>query len=221
MTEVTVIQRVQTNPSAYDIVLFNQRIVSNLVNFFCTDDRNFKSILSWDFAFDLCKSPVLALNYQNFTLMNKTTGKSPVKLGPVLLCYEKDEKAIKLLCDTLLDISPGLAENLKILGVDGENGILNQTCNAFTFATLLLCLRYTEENERNRHINNDCNIWKRFKKELVDSESVEEFKTEIEQFFASLSGGVKEWRYFIHYFMRSKADIIKYNSSKKQSVRAN
>ena len=33
MTQDTVIQRVKTNPLAYDIVLFNQKIVSNLVNF--------------------------------------------------------------------------------------------------------------------------------------------------------------------------------------------
>ena len=39
-TEDAVIQRVQTSPFLYDIVLFNQRIFSNLANFCCTDDRN-------------------------------------------------------------------------------------------------------------------------------------------------------------------------------------
>ena len=33
MTQAKVIQRVKTNPLAYDIVLSNQRIVSNLANF--------------------------------------------------------------------------------------------------------------------------------------------------------------------------------------------
>ena len=73
-TEDIVIQRVQTNPSAYDIVLFNQRIARNLVNFCCTDDRNFKSILSWDFTFHLGKSPsyyVLAFSDRYTALINK------------------------------------------------------------------------------------------------------------------------------------------------------
>ena len=56
-------------------------------------------------------------------------------LGPVLVCHKKDEKAVKLLCDTLLDVCLGLAVNLNVLGADGENSILNQTCNAFPFAT--------------------------------------------------------------------------------------
>ena len=66
-------------------------------------------------------------------------------LGPVLVCQKKDKKAVKLLCDTLLDVCPALAENLKVLGVDGENSI-NQTCNAFLFATLSLCIRHIEQN---------------------------------------------------------------------------
>ena len=59
-------------------------------------------------------------------------------LGPVLVCHKKDEKAVKLLCDTLLDVCPGLAENLKVLGADGESNILNQTCNAFPFCNLII-----------------------------------------------------------------------------------
>ena len=70
-------------------------------------------LLNWDFTFDLGKSSpyyVLALSYWNITFINKTTGKSNINLGPVLVCHKKDEKAIKLLCDTLLDVWPGQAE---------------------------------------------------------------------------------------------------------------
>ena len=69
-------------------------------------------------------------------------------LGPVLVCHKKDEKTLKLLCDVLLDIWPGQAENLRVLGADGEKSILNQTCNTFPFATLLLCMciKHMEEN---------------------------------------------------------------------------
>ena len=129
MTEDTVIQGIKTNLLTYDIVPFNHRTVSNLANSCCMDDRNFKSTVSWDFTFDLGKSPlyyVLALNYQNITLIDKTTGKSLVMLGPVLVCYKKDRKAVKLLCNTLLDVAVRLAEKLQVLGADSENTILNQ-----------------------------------------------------------------------------------------------
>ena len=90
----------------------------------------------WDFTFDLGKSPlyyVLALNYQNITLIDKTTGKSLVMLGPVLVCYKKDRKAFKLLRNTLLDVALSLAEKLKALGSDGENTISTKLVMHFFF----------------------------------------------------------------------------------------
>ena len=47
-------------------------------------------------------------------------------LGPVLVCHKKDKKAIKLLCDILLDIWPGQAENLMVLGADGKRVFLTK-----------------------------------------------------------------------------------------------
>ena len=185
MTKDTVIQRVKANPFAYDIVLFNQRFVSNLANVCCTDNRNLKSILSWDLTFDLGKSPpfyVLALSYGNISLINKTTGKSNVMLEPVLVCHKKDEKAIKLLCDTLLDVWPGQAENLSVLGADGEMSVLNQTCNAFPFAVLLLCIRHIGEKREigiNRNQVMTAIFGNNSKKGLADSQSIEEFETEV------------------------------------------
>ena len=119
-----IIQRIQTNPFSYDIILFNQRVINNIVNFCCTSDGNYKSALFWDFTFGLGKSPpyyVLALSFQNTILLNKVTKKCPVILGPVFICHRKDENAVKLLRDTLLDVCPSLEENIKVLGSDGEN----------------------------------------------------------------------------------------------------
>ena len=67
-------------------------------------------------------------------------------LGSVLICPRKDENAVKLLCNRLLDACPGLEENIKVLGTDGENGIINQACNAFPYAMLLVCIKHIEEN---------------------------------------------------------------------------
>ena len=144
-----IIQRIQTNPFSYDTILFNDRIINNLANFCCTNNSSHKSPLSWDFTFDLGKNPrysALVLTYRNTTLLSKRTKKSPVMLGPILICHKKNETSVKLLCDTLLDHCPGLGPNLKVLGADEEKNILNQTCQAFPFAMLLLCIWHMEEN---------------------------------------------------------------------------
>ena len=130
-------------------MLFNKRNIQNIANFCCTDRKEIKSALCWDFTFDLGKSPpyyLLALSYQNTTIFNKTTKRCPVILVPVLICHKKDEKPVKLLCDAPLDAYPGLATGIKILGADGENSVLNQTCNAFPCAMLLFCVKHVKEN---------------------------------------------------------------------------
>ena len=55
-------------------------------------------------------------------------------LQAVVFCHKKDEKAVKLLCDSGFDVCSDLAENLTILCADWGNSILNQTCNAYAFA---------------------------------------------------------------------------------------
>ena len=140
-----IVQRIQTNPFLYDIILFNDRFINNLANFCCTNNPSYKSPLSWDFMFDLGKNPsyyALVLTYRNTTFLSKKlpTTKSPGMLGPILICHKKDERSVKLLCDTLLDHCPGSGPNLQVLGADGENSILNQACDAFPFTMLLLCI---------------------------------------------------------------------------------
>ena len=92
-----IIQRIQTNPFSYDIILFNDRIINN---FCCTNNPSYKSPLIWHFMFDLGKNPpyyALVLTYRNTTLLSKRTKKSPVMLGPILICHKKDERSVKLL----------------------------------------------------------------------------------------------------------------------------
>ena len=129
-----VIQKIQINTFSYGIILFNNRIISNIANFCCTDIQQYKSALCWDFTFNFGKSPpffTLVLTYQNASLLNKRTKKCPTMLGPILLCHKKDESRVEFMCDTLLEKCPGLNMNMKVLGADGENSILQQTCHAF------------------------------------------------------------------------------------------
>ena len=143
------VQKIQTNNFSYDVVLFNDCIIKNIANFCCTNDVNLKSALCFDFTFDLGKNPpyyVLVTSFQNTSLVNKSTKKSPAILVPILICYKKDENSVKPLCDTILDSCPGLSLNLKVIVADGESSISNQACNAFPTALLLICIRHIREN---------------------------------------------------------------------------
>ena len=53
----------------------------------------------------------IAVTYQNTSFIRKNTKKSPALLGPVMICYKKDEKTGKLFVDTLLEMCPGLSRH--------------------------------------------------------------------------------------------------------------
>ena len=114
-------------------------------------------------------------------------------LGPIFIFHEKDERYVKLLYDTLLDHCSGLGPNLKVLGADGKNSILNQACHAFPFAILLFCIWYLEENIKRNFPNKIPDSKKNevmkvifgndIEKGLVDCESLEEFEQKSSQFY--------------------------------------
>ena len=88
----------------YDIILFTDRVTNNIANFCRTNHGSFKSSLTWDFTFNLGKNPpyyASVSTYRNTTLLCKETKNSPVILGPKLIYHEKDDRSVKLLCDTI------------------------------------------------------------------------------------------------------------------------
>ena len=101
-----VIQKFQTNPFSYDIILFNDRIIKNIAYFCCNDIERFNSPLCFDVTFDLEKFPpfyALVVTYQNTSIFHKQIQKCPTLLGPLMLCYKKDEVHIKVLCDIFIE----------------------------------------------------------------------------------------------------------------------
>lgn len=79
--------------------------------------NQYEIFLCFDFTFDLGKSPlyfVLAVTYQNASLIRKNTKKLPALLSPVMICHKNDQKTVELFCDTILDKCPGLAFNVRV-----------------------------------------------------------------------------------------------------------
>ena len=44
-------------------------------------------------------------------------------LGPILLCHNKDEDQVHVLCQSILQSFPGLKNSLKVVTADGEKSI--------------------------------------------------------------------------------------------------
>ena len=140
-------------------------------------------------------------------------------LGPVLICHKKDEHSVKLLCDSIISKYPGLKNHLKVLGADGENSILNQTCNEFTSALLLMCTKHVKDNIKQKLPN----IEEHEKKEMindlfgtmnvkgvVDSIDMDEFDRRMKTFYSKWEVQ-RNCGAFLKYLRTHKEDILKFH----------
>ena len=97
----------------------------------------------------------------------------------------------------IIDASPRLAIGIKVLEADGENSILNQTCNAFPCTMLLLCVENVEENIKQNlpetiSENKRNNILRKIfgthlRKGLVDCETLQKFDKNVSAFYEEVS----------------------------------
>ena len=104
-----------------------------------------------NFSFDLSKivGPYEStpISYQNLLLERKSTGKSPVFVGPVLIHYKKDERTYKDFLSKLKSLRPGL-QNAVLFGTDGEMALVNALRSCFPKGTekSLRCFRHFRQN---------------------------------------------------------------------------
>ena len=82
------------------------------------------SIVQLDPTFNLGSYVYTPISYQNVMLRNKRSGASPVRLAPVLIHYQKDEKTFHHFLKTVVDEEPKLKEILSC-GTDGEAALIN------------------------------------------------------------------------------------------------
>lgn len=221
------IRKIQTNEHSYDIILFNNRQIENIANFCCTDAQDFKSSLDCDFTFELGTKPsyyVLVMTYKNTSLYVNGSKVCPTMLGPVMICHKKDERVVKMLCDAMKEVAPGLENSVKVIGMDGEKSLINMTCKSFPSSLLLICVRHKEDNcrrnmppmteEKKKEIIGDI-FGSNQRKGLIDCLSFEEYELKLNELYdkwVSLHGEPGEK--FKEYFEKHKRDQIKYHVMK-------
>ena len=146
-------------------------------------------MLKFDFSFELLKeTPFYALvsTYKNTSLCVKNIRRCPTLLGPVLLCYKRNEEIAQSFLDALTEKCQELRSYLQVIGCDGEKSLINAGCATFPAAAMLLCSNHAKQNikERLKDLVGDIEVrkivytsmfGKEFRVGLVYPDSLKEF----------------------------------------------
>ena len=92
------------------IVLVTENQLGNLARY-STSELDF-SIVQLDPTFSLGSYECTPISYRHVMLRSKRSGASPVRLGPVLIHFRKDEKTFRHFLLTIVDELPKLKEIL-------------------------------------------------------------------------------------------------------------
>ena len=150
----------------YNVSLIKELSVKNIANFCCTENKNYKSSLNFDFTFELLfKDPPLfafVTTYKNTSLKVKGRNHSPTMLGPILLCHDRKTETVEKFLEKMTQKFRGIRQYIQITGCDSEKSIINASCSTFLAATLLLCVNRAKQNikEKLRDLVSDADLRK-------------------------------------------------------------
>ena len=133
----------------YNVSLIKELSVKNISNFCCTENKNYKSSLSFNFTFELLKDPPLlafVTTYKNTSLKVKGRNHSHTRLGPILLCHDRKTETVEKFLEKLTEKVRGIRQYIQVIGCDSKISIINASCSSFPAAILLLCANHAKQN---------------------------------------------------------------------------
>ena len=105
----------------YNVSLIKELSVKNIANFYCTENKNFKSSLNFDFTFELLKDPPLfafVTTYKNTLLKVKGRNHSPTMPGLILLCHDRKTETVEKFLEKLTQKFRGIRQYIQVIGCD-------------------------------------------------------------------------------------------------------
>ena len=127
------------------IVIASEEQLNNLLKF-STSEIDFCTV-QIDPTFRLGPYECTPISYRNLMMKRKPTGKSPLRLGPVLIHYRKDQNTYSGFLQNLIDLKPAL-QGMLSTGTDGEQALVNaidaKLPNAHSRS--LRCFRHLQDN---------------------------------------------------------------------------
>ena len=196
------VRTVTTEKENTTIVIASEEQLNDLLKF-STSEIDFCTV-QIDPTFRLGLQEFTLISYRNLMMKRKRTGKSPLRLGPVLIHYRKDQNTYSGFLQNLIDLKPAL-QGMLSTRTDGEQALVNaieaKLPNAHSRS--LRCFRHLQDNFKQALTSYGMvGMQRRFIDEvfgkvdsndiyhpgLLDAESPEEFDVKLE----SLRGGWKE-----------------------------
>ena len=127
------------------IVIGSEEQLNNLMKL-STSEIDFCTV-QIDPTFRLGPYECTPISYRNLMMKRKRTGKNPLRLGPVLIHYRKDQNTYSGFLQNLIDLKPGL-QGMLSTGTDGEQALVNaieaKLPNAHSRS--LRCFRHVQDN---------------------------------------------------------------------------
>ena len=114
------------------------------IELYCCQEDDF-SILGIDPTFNLGNFSVTPTTYRCRKIVNVTTGKSPVFLGPMLVHQSKTEQTYRYLASSVKRFNPNTV-SLQAFGTDGERALSNAFNEEFPVADHHRCFIHLRKN---------------------------------------------------------------------------
>ena len=140
----TFIRSIQTHPNPLFLVLGTTTQFQNL-KAYCTSEL-VSSVLTVDPTFNIGKYSVTPVTYQDLLLVSKRTSEHPICIGPILISQNltKDVYADFVYC--IQKNCPGLRDELRSFGTDGEKPLEQSFSEGFPSAIKLRCMSHFRSN---------------------------------------------------------------------------
>ena len=123
-------------------ILAQDRQLNDMVRF-CCDPKLF-SIVGVDPTFNLGDFSVTVTTYRHLQLLNRSTKKPPVLVGPILVHQRKTMQSYHFLASSLVGLCPDL-NSLQAFGTDGEKALGDAFKLQFSSATHLQCFIHVKD----------------------------------------------------------------------------
>lgn len=127
------------------LVLANNRQLQELCQF-CTSQQE-HSVFGVDPTFNIFDRNIslTVTTFRNLKLINPTTKKAPVFIGPLMMHQRKDWKTFSRFANSLITSNPDL-ETILAYGTDGEKALIDGFKRHFRFAIFLRCFIHFRDN---------------------------------------------------------------------------
>lgn len=112
---------------------------------YCTSEL-VSSILTVDPTFNIGKYSVTPVTYQDLLLISKRTGEHPICIGPILISQNLTKEVYTDFVYCIQKNCPGLKEELRAFGTDGEKPLEQSFSEGFPSAVKLRCMSHFRNN---------------------------------------------------------------------------